>query len=1039
MQLTTFKVLGLLLLTTCFTASHVAARGLDLQKQRVHDFVAADGVTSDAEETSGVYVLRHDPVSIDLVSPSLEQGDSYNDWLGFTKEGESIDSISPGLIEEGNGFLYAWEEETSRLIRWSTQDSTIKKSWEVEIIHGVDHMVVSPFGDVLLINSKEGTGAWVPDGEDQSIGDRIESIDLPDVFRNLIDITFLTSKSLVLLDEFSTLSEIQVLNQNRNLVLKKQLDSLWSQKLHNTQIVSIDSSYGILYVATENQIFSFSTEDKLLEIVNREGEFRNIKKISASYDYIYVSDGTHLHSLPRTVAVEVRLSSTQTENQGVLMELYKYLDLHHTLPFEKYEIDEETTFGNLLLKKDVLITGLDNPGSKKNRLRFLLGPTEIEIAKLKARWEFESMLCDQRNTSHCDGSSGLNIHRSFLSPGNVVELPNLAISKEIRPIPITLSGKSLEEELNFYLPKFNSTAKSFEERLFRIYNYGFKDTPYEEILAMKSGKVVVPSETWSFSINVPIADYFTKTSRVRKLLDGDGVDHAPKARFMDKLYFAESDTNGVEQPDPVDCNAIGNRVTDLANKINHPLHNPIFEDQFLSELRDVEVTVGIVEEPNSIDYQHMNFFDPAGNSIWMETVVLREGEHSAPILEQMKVNPIEKFEFEELNPESFSLESHHGTHVAALISGRKGKCWEGLLPGSSVVLVDVEAWNELEDRLRLLGGLGVKVFNFSLDLLGKQQGQKVEDYLGSLQDSFYVREDILVVAAAGQSDKGTGSSYSNSLFSPKPFPAQLAASFGNVVTVTSEDTSSHYGSAAVDLVTVGNDVLSATRRNELDVSSGTSHATPIVTAAAAYLNSQGYSPGNVKARLIATASLSHSSLGQSFGGKFDLGKAVLFQDKFTIRTKRLDKKGQDENEFLLVSDNLRGTSIQILRDSQTLRQLRGTASVLDENIRIGSSKILSIQRNESINENRFKVVFLDDSNKLHIVLNARLKGTLRLSRPRVLKLSDGKFIPDHDSVRVKRFTTKSLKVNSLDEYFASQKSYTVNWEDKTPLFLKSNQ
>ncbi len=197
--------------------------------------------------------------------------------------------------------------------------------------------------------------------------------------------------------------------------------------------------------------------------------------------------------------------------------------------------------------------------------------------------------------------------------------------------------------------------------------------------------------------------------------------------------------------------------------------------------------------------------------------------------------------------EAAASDQMHGTAVAALLVGRADGRTPGLVPGAPLVAVDAfhkQRQDERADAFALVEALDyltaqqVRIVNLSL------AGPANDALAGQVRRMD--RDGIVLVAAAGNGG-------------PAAKPAYPAA-YPQVIAVTAVDRRAQVYRRAnrgghIDLAAPGVDVWTAASIRGARTKTGTSFATPFVTAAAALLMQKepGLTPAEVRARLQSSA------------------------------------------------------------------------------------------------------------------------------------------------------------------------------------------
>ncbi len=177
----------------------------------------------------------------------------------------------------------------------------------------------------------------------------------------------------------------------------------------------------------------------------------------------------------------------------------------------------------------------------------------------------------------------------------------------------------------------------------------------------------------------------------------------------------------------------------------------------------------------------------------------------------------------------------HGTHVAGIISSRGNNMPEGVAPGCSLIVVRVLAAlvqngkrvgagliDNINAGIKWAVDMGADVINMSLGVRHEHGGLPHEDVV-----QYAISHGVTVVAASG--NDGT-----NNKYYPGALPGVIAVGAvdqqGNIAPFSS------FG-ARISYLAPGTQILSAFRNGEYAVSSGTSQASPFVSAGIGLLKS----------------------------------------------------------------------------------------------------------------------------------------------------------------------------------------------------------
>jgi len=1025
----------------------IASYSLNADNSFVSISQILDSSSDRSKPASGLAVVNSSLNKIDILRSSADLGDSYDGvWRGFKKYKE-LRVDSPDLVAEGGGYLYVWSEASGRLLQINLKSGSTLYLWKAPVSFKATHMTASHFGEVILANSDNHQYVWINtseiiQGKSSQYGDPIGKVRSNMSMQGMLDIAFLTADSFVVLDRKRTVRFFLKRESSGHRWIEEADDEYENSDLKKRNFVDIATYGGVLYVAEPDQVYTYSRDHKNIKRVNPKGEFSDIKKIEASLDSIYVLDGRELNSISKKVTVEVHLGSDKLTNETVLLKLYDYFAREKSLPLKKVEIEDDIGLSELLTSNNVLITGQAiRSSATKNRgvlgnigvLGFLFSPSTERLSEHYSTRSFELLLCRQNRTL-CDQNGGLFLQKSSLSKGDELEIPYLDITKELRLTKFDLDGNTIQKTLKNVISEDGALEDATQEKVIRKFNPQFEDVSYEKLLKVKTGEVVLPAENFRFLVNVRSSDFYNENSVFLKILNEEGITYYTKSVFTDKKSFSSLSGLSSHQSDyNLECDDIQKRSKELFSQIKHPRETFDLNDRTLNEMENSNAWIGIVEKKSSTNMEHVSFFDERGATAWYGLKQSTEYGVLSYSLEPIDIALPTDFKNKYLKVvDGFDLEQHHGSHVAALIAGRQAPCWSGLLPNARLHLIDSAGPGDLNRHLNSLDYLDVKVFNFSVDLLGNETGTAKDDIVNELTKHIEKNTSDLFIAAAGQG-KGDikktsyiNRMYGNPNWTETPFPGRLGA-LGNVISVGADIEHAYLGKSAVDLITAGQNILSATKQTQLAISSGSSHSAPIVTAAAAFLIGEGYSAKHVKARLIATADLSMTDAesGKAFGGVFNFGNAVRFHDEYVMDF-AYKKNLVEENKYLVTSKKVNKIELTVLPSVHAKKMTRDSDSLedLDDGLVIGGAKLLSVMRSAD-NKDRFKVVYIDrNSGKVSIILNAKIKGSIKFKDPQIYMREENRLVDNSDKTLKKNIKNRGVNFSKINSFFASKVSYS---------------
>jgi hypothetical protein len=394
-----------------------------------------------------------------------------------------------------------------------------------------------------------------------------------------------------------------------------------------------------------------------------------------------------------------------------------------------------------------------------------------------------------------------------------------------------------------------------------------KPSSPQNLFTRTQGTLVLPVTAWRYDALVPATEIEGPESDLHKL------EEAHPGLSIPSSYTLPTRT---ASPPPESCGTPAvTTADDIRDRIAPSRKALLGVIGFDPELvRGTVETIGIAEKGTSVDFDHPGFINSDGRSAWLERVDAvrlepREPRVASP-LPPVRLRPLE-------------LVGDHGTHVAGLLAAQPASLSEGLVPESSLLLIDADEASErsLVEAIGDAVGRGVHIFNFSLELEGS--GEPL-DALKSRLLRTWSRQ--LFVAAAGNSGKDLHAEMANPL-------VLWAPEVPNIIGVgsASEDglqilgawhegddirQGSNFGSRYVHVIAPGRTVYSLARANSYACATGSSQAAPQVTAAAAALFTRGViDPLLIKARLIYTADWLPQFDGKVLGGRLNVRRALF--------------------------------------------------------------------------------------------------------------------------------------------------------------------
>ncbi len=222
----------------------------------------------------------------------------------------------------------------------------------------------------------------------------------------------------------------------------------------------------------------------------------------------------------------------------------------------------------------------------------------------------------------------------------------------------------------------------------------------------------------------------------------------------------------------------------------------------------------------------------------------------------------------------------HGTHVAGIaaavgnnMTGVAGACWRArLMPLRFLGRNGTGNVSDAVEAIRYATTMGARIINNSWTI--KTSSQALAEAIGEAEAA-----GALIVAAAGNQGGRLGN---NDRY--PTYPANLRSLHDNVIAVANITDQaqlsgqSNYGLSSVDLAAPGTDIYSTYARGSYQSQDGTSMATPLVSAAAAYLwqAAPSLSPWEVKSRLLHSVRTDSSLRGRLIApGYLDANATLL--------------------------------------------------------------------------------------------------------------------------------------------------------------------
>ncbi len=499
------------------------------------------------------------------------------------------------------------------------------------------------------------------------------------------------------------------------------------------------------------------------------------------------------------------------------------------------------------------------------------------------------------------------------------------------------------------------------------------------------GKYVVPSQIWESRVMVFKEDLANPQSALMKVHNPSrGVYVLPTEPM--KALASSADIPGTPL---VDAGGLEGASRDRAS-----LFASIHYDAALLPDDMSTSYVAVAENAQSIDLQHIAFWDASKTSSWWTL-----GEASAGLVSVSRAAPPPAAS-EAIRP--FSEAQDHGSHVAGLLGMRAGKLGLGLIPKAPLVILDTSDLSNASTLINRALAAKVRLFNFSFE----QPMAATDPIYLSLRKRILDATFALFIVAAGNE----GVSLSSGLI-PIGFADEQP---NNMIGVAAADGlhkldqwfddseqirfGTNFGSKYVQLLAPGKSIYSIGHDNGYTRATGSSQAVPQVTAAATVLFAQGHrEPWRIKQRLMYTADWLDNFRPYAWGGGLlNFHRAVWHTDKNLWKGQTLT----DE----VYSFTIDGTPPVKISGSAVFDQPDGSS---DESVpaQLFFPNILRISTQA---DKKLRVTYLDTNDHLRIIKDATLSGVIKCSSYQHWDRSSKQFQPGdpdlcaNDHVRVEQ-------------------------------------
>lgn len=747
---------------------------------------------------------------------------------------------------------------------------------------------------------------------------------------------------------------------------------------------------GIFYVADKQNMLAFAKDFQLDEKpLEAKPQSRHVtpSRLQVTDNFLFVGDAEHklVWIWLRPTILDVRLEGSGEESSRTLAEIYYYMYQKNLLPERVYTAPRDyDTLEQLLVETRALVAPLSVANALRERTRL----SDI-------MYRLNPQLFNNTASREADNFLKIKVRK-----GEQVTIPGARVQQYLTPISVTLSGKTTLQ----YLQE-NMSAENLRERygsveyLARLNKINVASPDAKNILTQNSGQLILPFFRWRLTILANVADVNDDTDLslintlranykgVRILKREEAVTRAASANFLSAVRTPQLEV--VKQ----------NRAA-LIKDIHFP-----------TDLADMpELRIGVVEDKDRVYQQHPDFIGSDGLSAWLpsQAPVNAEGDDAGgesagntpppatPVPVATAAVPVEARKV--IPKEQKPLDTDHGTHIAGLLAARRNGLTPGLLPTVKLLLVDASSPTSIYDSISdAYVSRDTYIFNLSIEFCppGTSNAAKKpcspDDYQDILNKIHTGWEKCLFVVAAGNEDKNFWKTAPAG--PPVSWMASVPALNKNVIVVSAAAPvgnpafasgvsqkimeGANYGKKFVHLIAPGLGIYSTVRESAYAEGSGTSQATPQVTAAAALLLNQDQQllPSVIKARLIYTADWYQDLLNEVWGGFLNAERATWEINRNYFRTQT--DKDQITSITLLVNNKATLDNTNSIRVSRAKEDDPNAEELKDVlNLRIPFSKILRIRFQDEDPRKRFQVIYLDGK-KLRILRDAMLEGSIK--------------------------------------------------------------
>jgi hypothetical protein len=866
-------------------------------------------------------------------------------------------------------------------------------------------IAVSPDELVVVLDESQGRAFWIPlrGGEFQPIEFKTESR----------SIAFLSFYKVAVLDRNEQVVEVISfefdgfgfhVTDSERLILGNKLDSENSQLGYFESIAAKD---GVLYIADRSRIYSYlDTSDTLVLAADYSEGLSGIQQFTASADSFFVVDHSGFKRVIRSIPYEFEFRGGPVESQLALLDLYAYLRSSALLAFGSVPVrGNYETLEQFLIEHQLFIAPWSLVSTQQDTRqafsRRTKTPQPFSFGQFDRQYSsFLRVFCAY-NAFFCEGEAIVEVLFKPVESGLELTLPNLRANGRLEYRSVSLSGQSIAQHLNTAVISPENTERAIKS--LGKQNRGKVDGNDPASLTEDRGQYRLPFEVWTVRAAISVQDVYGDRRGV--------LANYPEVRSYPLQNITKQDAYSHHLPtDPVvsatpNCQELNAKHEDWLNKIQYPIKHSAFTTS--------KPRIGVIE--HRVNQDHEIFTITPAHPAWHQ---YNENEVDLVPLPINLSADTQKVEATDV----YVPGSHHGTHVSALIGGREGPCWSGLLPRAQLFHMK-PTLAAVNTGLSAANNAFVSTINISVSLT-ETPDQEFQELL--LDDDAY--NDLLYVVAAGNSGKNLNE-----------VNEETVAQWGdkeNIIVVTSVESvngvpnipaNSNTGKKLVDIAAPGSNIYSASAHQQYGPASGTSQAAPAVTAVAAYLRDEteglGKPPGQVKARLIATAdwkpNWDNALEDKVWGGVLNAGDAVRFPDRHILRT---TSDGQE------VIFSLEGPSGKFTIENRPVL-LYERPDITDRyRKKINLRSIVSIKDNEpyknaagdNVDPESYRVVFIDPSTKrLRIIRRAKLSGEIECDLAR-------QWNAEAETWQNSNWCDEPIDIRLVLHFFHAM-TYNVNW------------